>query len=313
MYNKLNELFPKTCVITTSKEEMDSIMDIFIKEKLEIKISGSEQSFLKSKTTCWYFDDSILQYSDKGFAIEEGYNIITPTEFINQYKQKTMKNFKNTVVVTGDVCLLKALLEKSIEIGWTLQDEDIPTNLLYFNSNEGDELKKNHVWWAHSTEKLSYDLPNDWNKVVELLKEEEKELIKTDDLVVCLPGYNNLDYGELRGGHGYCKGKILLVNRIDGNGIVWSEDCEGGIYLQALRLATPSEYKQYTSVQIGGYKSLVKDGQILYGCQSFNENELNVIDKLLDSPIEATISIINTQIDRGIIRKLRKLLEDETK
>lgn len=285
-------------------EEYNQLMIIFNYNGLKW---GCGDSYLKDIR--WNYEEDGTGYSLRGtwagikyYKNDRYYNLIPFNEFLTKI---TMKNFKNTMAVTGDVHLLKALLEKSKEIGWTFQDNsnDNP-NYLFFNSKEGD------VWWSNSVVGYAiYNLPSDWDNVISLLEEQEQESFKEDDYVVCLPGFNTSDSGQYRGGSGYKENKIFKIKRVS-NGILWDYN-DNGVWSQAVRLATPPEIVDYRTIKIGSYTSQFKDNKVYFGCQSFDINELSILYKLLNEPINAKISIEDTPINKDLIIKLKNSLENE--
>lgn len=77
--------------------------------------------------------------------------------------------------------------------------------------------------------------------------------MKREDVVVCLPGFNNSDSDReelLKGGTGYKEGLIVKINRVDAiiDGeiapIIWTY-CGEGIWGQAVRPATEFEKQAF--------------------------------------------------------------------
>lgn len=68
------------------------------------------------------------------------------------------------------------------------------------------------------------------------------EVYKTGDELICLPGFNTSDHGDKRGGAGYKKGKIIVVqdcnteDKDPDDVIYWPTKGDCGIYGQALAL-----------------------------------------------------------------------------
>ena len=63
------------------------------------------------------------------------------------------------------------------------------------------------------------------------------------------------------------------------------------------------------NVHIEGYDVSYREGKVHFGCQSFPKEELQTVLKLLNSPINASITIGKTQITQEIISNLLKMFK----
>ena len=69
-------------------------------------------------------------------------------------------------------------------------------------------------------------------------------------------------------------------------------------------LATEEEINAAKTVSVGEYTSKFEDGKVFFGCQGFEKAELHVIEKLLEGPIYADITIEEKSITRKMVRQL---------
>ena len=75
----------------------------------------------------------------------------------------------------------------------------------------------------------------------------------------------------------------------------WAKDVE---------FPTEEEINEAKTISIGQYTSKFEEGKVYFGCQGFDETELHTIEKLLKSPIYASIIIEEMNITRKMVRKL---------
>lgn len=86
------------------------------------------------------------------------------------------------------------------------------------------------------------------------------EELKTNDIVVCKPGFNTTDSGYLKGGIGYIEGQILKISSFTSSGnIVWSKNQERGVWKQAVRKATEREILEFTNKGISNISEMPKE------------------------------------------------------
>lgn len=108
-------------------------------------------------------------------------------------KQTTMKKFKNSLNVRGSQSLLKAFIEEIEKIGYLHNtSNDIPESIeSVVTYNLGQYNLMNHIDNYYGSKNVQIiDLPQDWNKALELAKELEKQEpdLYTDEDLVYLDG-----------------------------------------------------------------------------------------------------------------------------
>ena len=148
--------------------------------------------------------------------------------------------------------------------------------------------------------------------------EEVKEEFKLGDIVVKLKGFtgNGNIEDEKYAGKGYDSlPEIFSVSRITptyasemekGTQTIFSSSGHG-IFSAFLRKATPEEIEKYRGIKIGEYK-VEKYGCVYkIGCQSFDNTNIKLLRRLIDSPINANIEIQGTKITTELLDKIENL------
>lgn len=115
---------------------------------------------------------------------------------------------------------------------------------------------------------------------------------------------------EYRGeiGGGWYPNKVFQIVRIVKNTSEWGDNkvyfplIGWGVWNENFTKYSPKNTPK--SLSIGGYRSVMKKGQVTFGCQSFTKLELRTILRLLDSPINADIKIKNTNITKELVLSL---------
>jgi len=78
------------------------------------------------------------------------------------------------------------------------------------------------------------------------------------------------------------------------------------IYKNSYRKATPEEIKKYTTIKIGEFTAEIDKsmGVIKFGCQALTKDDIISVKKLLNTEINASITIHGTKINLELINKI---------
>jgi hypothetical protein len=74
-----------------------------------------------------------------------------------------------------------------------------------------------------------------------------------------------------------------------------------------IRLATPEEVSK-NEFSIGDYVPRVKGSKVFFGCQGFTKSELETVQRLLQEPVDATITIKGVNLSYDNLTNLIAML-----
>ena len=154
---------------------------------------------------------------------------------------------------------------------------------------------------------------------------------KIDDIVVCLPGFNdNNAYGKIYGGAGYESGLIFKIISIDyyspSRDVLWRNSKD--VYDNAVRYATQEEKKNFNerNITISGYNAEIyeNDKFVEFGCKSITLKTLTTLHDIFivshhGKVCEGTVEMI---CSKGVILKIddkfksikwKNVIENKTK
>lgn len=136
-----------------------------------------------------------------------------------------------------------------------------------------------------------------------------KETFKEGDWVTCLPGFSNsgLEGDSKYGGAGYQSNLVFKVKKVVNHSkydVLWIADRGTGVYNHVVRKATQEEIDAATKIEVAGYTLERVGSEYKFGCQTFDKAEVKTIKRLLESPINAEITISGTKITLDLINKL---------
>lgn len=136
-----------------------------------------------------------------------------------------------------------------------------------------------------------------------------KETFKEGDWVTCLPGFSNsgIEGDSKYGGAGYQSNLVFKVKKVVNHSkydVLWIPDRGTGVYNHVVRKATQEEIDAATKIEIAGYTLERVGSEYKFGCQTFSKQEVKTIKRLLESPINAEITIGGTKITQELINKL---------
>lgn len=100
-------------------------------------------------------------------------------------------------------------------------------------------------------------------------------------------------------------GELLTVENVGSRGVSFKNKPYNHAS-QAFVLATKEEIDACNNVTFNGYTSEYKPGHVNFGCQTFTEDEVNTLLKVVGSPINGTINIAGVNVTREVLEKILK-------
>lgn len=180
-----------------------------------------------------------------------------------------MKQFKNSLSVTGSKSLLKAFSEELEIIGYKKEKTSgdfnwikNPSHLLT-NFDRAEDCFGFHNHSGGIPDKINLTLPSDWSRALELAAEEVKEEFKVGDWIVSLtdrPTYRK-------------KGDVFKIYDISDRCIYYTSNTNGDC--SEFRLATPSEIEKFL-IGEAEKKGFVKGAKV----RKKADNSIHTIHKL---------------------------------